>query len=85
MVYGEEFKVTTYVLINLKIIIYLIFDFRNDFLENSRYAKIAFHVATTMETVNLNEITNDQALAHLVNLHLFVFQDHFFLLVNLQW
>ncbi|CAF0715412.1 unnamed protein product [Adineta steineri] len=38
----------------------------NDFLENSRYAKIAFHVATTMETVNLNDITNDQALAHLL-------------------
>jgi hypothetical protein len=78
MVYGEEFKVTTYVLINLKIIVYLILIFRNDFLENSRYAKIAFHVATTMETVNLNEITNDQPLAHLVNLHSFVFQNLFF-------
>ncbi|CAF3716681.1 unnamed protein product [Rotaria sp. Silwood1] len=38
----------------------------NDFLENSRYAKIAYHVAATMETVNLNEIMNDQALAHLL-------------------
>jgi hypothetical protein len=38
----------------------------NDFLENSRYAKIAYHVATTMETVNLNEISKDQALGHLV-------------------
>ena len=41
--------------------------FRNDFLEKSRYAKIAYHVAATMETVSLNEITSDQALAHLVN------------------
>jgi GAF domain-containing protein len=41
-------------------------NFRNDFLENSRYAKIAFHVATTMETVNINEISNNQSLAHLV-------------------
>ena len=39
---------------------------RNDFLDNSRYAKIAYHVATTMETVNLNEMTLDQPLAHLV-------------------
>ncbi|CAF0957449.1 unnamed protein product [Rotaria sordida] len=38
----------------------------NDFLENSRYAKIAYHVAATMETVNLNEIMNDQALSHLL-------------------
>ncbi|CAF0917597.1 unnamed protein product [Adineta ricciae] len=38
----------------------------NDFLENSRYAKIAYHVAATMETVSLNEITSDQALAHLL-------------------
>ncbi|CAF2588939.1 unnamed protein product [Rotaria sp. Silwood2] len=38
----------------------------NDFLENSRYAKIAYHVASTMETVNLNEIMNDQALAPLL-------------------
>ncbi|CAF3343356.1 unnamed protein product [Rotaria socialis] len=38
----------------------------NDFLENSRYGKIAYHVATTMETVNLNDLMNDQALAHLL-------------------
>ncbi|CAF4328492.1 unnamed protein product, partial [Rotaria magnacalcarata] len=34
----------------------------NDFLENSRYGKIAYHVAKTMETVNLNDLMNDQAL-----------------------
>jgi hypothetical protein len=45
----------------------------NDFLENSRYAKIAYHVATTMETVNLNEINQDQTLSHLVNLHFLLF------------
>lgn len=46
-------------------------EFSNEFLENSRYAKIASHVATTMETVNLNETSKDQALGHLVNpLHL---------------
>ncbi|CAF4810046.1 unnamed protein product [Rotaria sp. Silwood1] len=38
----------------------------NDFLENSRYAKIAYHVATTMEIVNINEISNDQTLSHLL-------------------
>ncbi|CAF3343151.1 unnamed protein product [Rotaria socialis] len=38
----------------------------NDFLENSRYAKIAHHVATTMQTVNINEISNDQTLSHLL-------------------
>ncbi|CAF2005291.1 unnamed protein product [Rotaria magnacalcarata] len=38
----------------------------NDFLENSRYGKIAYHVAKTMETVNLNDLMNDQALAHLL-------------------
>ncbi|CAF1289006.1 unnamed protein product [Adineta steineri] len=38
----------------------------NDFLENSRYAKIAYHVATTMETVNINEISNNQSLTHLL-------------------
>ncbi|CAF3709710.1 unnamed protein product [Rotaria sordida] len=38
----------------------------NDFLENSRYAKFAYHVATTMETVNINEISNDHALSHLL-------------------
>ena len=42
--------------------------FRNEFLEKSRFAKIAHHVAVTMETVNLNEMTHDQPLAHLVNL-----------------
>lgn len=65
------------------------FSFRNEFLEKSRYAKIAYHVAATMETVNLNEITNDQALAHLVNLRLFIFLSCIvlksFLLVNFQW
>ena len=40
--------------------------FRNDFLENSRYARIARHVASTMETVNINEIDNGQALSPLV-------------------
>ena len=47
--------------INFSYFLILFFFYRNDFLENSRYAKIAYHVATTMETVNLNEITNDQA------------------------
>jgi hypothetical protein len=65
MIYGEEFKVITYVTINFIYFKILIFS-RNDFLEHSRYAKIAYHVATTMETVNLNEISKDQALAHLV-------------------
>lgn len=40
---------------------------RNDFLEKSRYAKIAHHTAATMETINLNELTADHSLAHLVN------------------
>jgi hypothetical protein len=48
-------------------LIFIFAFFRNDFLENSRYAKIAYQVATTMETVNLNEITTSQALAHFVN------------------
>ncbi|UJR20580.1 hypothetical protein I4U23_023705 [Adineta vaga] len=38
----------------------------NDFLEHSRYAKIAYHVATTMETVIINEISNNLSLAHLL-------------------
>ncbi|CAF0882535.1 unnamed protein product [Adineta ricciae] len=38
----------------------------NDFLENSRYAKIAFHVAKTTETVIINDIANNQSLAHLL-------------------
>jgi hypothetical protein len=39
---------------------------RNEFLEKSRYAKIAYHVATTMETINLNEITPNSSLTPLV-------------------
>jgi len=67
MIYGEEFKVTTSVKIKFSFFLLKYFCFcRNDFLENSRYAKIAYHVATTMETVNLNEMTKDQALSYLV-------------------
>ena len=40
--------------------------FSADFLENSRYAKIAYHVAKTMETVNINELTTHPVLTHLV-------------------
>ena len=40
---------------------------RNEFLEKSRYAKIAYHVATTLETVHLNEITPNSSLAPLVS------------------
>jgi len=64
--------------------------FRNDFLENSRYAKIAYHVVATMETVNINEITNDQALAHLVKIIYSFFFYNFssvfsFDIVNINW
>jgi len=41
---------------------------RNDFLEHSRYAKIAYHVALTMETVNLNEMSKEHELYNLVRI-----------------
>lgn len=41
---------------------------RNDFLEHSRYAKIAYHVASTMETVNLNEMSKEHELYNLVRI-----------------